>query len=66
MKFEDRIEELPEEEDDRKQSLFEWDRAETVSHISKNTEVLNLDQKNRFNSIFNDNFKDDLDFDESP
>lgn len=54
------IEERPEEEEDgRKASLFMWDWAETESKFSETTEVLNDQQKQRFNSIFNESFKEE-------
>lgn len=38
----------------------------TESKFSETTEVLNVDQKNRFNSIFNESFKEEDSLVESP
>lgn len=55
-------EEDDEDDEGRKASLFQRERFETVSKFSETTTVLDVDQKKRLNSLFNDNFKeqDDL------
>lgn len=49
---------MEEEEDERKNSMFTRERYDTMSKFSETTTVLDVEQKQRLNSLFNDNFKD--------
>lgn len=55
-----------EEEDGRKSSMFKQDRFDKESKISDATSVFNQEQKQKFNSLFNDNFKEEDSYIEPP
>jgi len=60
-------EENEDDEDGRKSSMFKnVDGFDKMSKISDATSVFNQEQKQKFNSLFNDNFKEEDSYIEPP